>query len=706
MQKPRFIDAIEDAVDLVLAELGPQIVLGTPLGIGKPNPFINALYRRIKADPGRSLKILTALSLEKPTGKSKLEQQFLGPFVERVFGDYPDLDYVKDLRAGKLPPNIQVLEFFFKVGDYLDNEAAQQSYISTNYTFAARDLALHGVNLLAQAVAARDEGGALRLSLSSNSDTTAELVERLRANPKTAQAVICVGVINRQLPFMPNAAEIPCDLFDLVVTDPAGTHALFAPPNMKVKAQDYAIGLHAASLLPDGGTLQIGIGALGDAIAQALLLRERRNDDFRKMLAALGGAQSGRELGQFSQGIYGCSEMLNNGLLKLMQAGLMRKQVFHDLALQRLLNKGEIRADQVDIDTLHLLRREGRIGSPLDADDVAFLRRFGILKPDVSYEAGELVWQGQRYLPSLDDPAALLRLGRELLGTKLRGGIVLHGGFFLGPRDFYEALRTLPEETLGKIEMHRIDFVNQLDGHYELVSAQRKKARFVNTVMMTTLLGAAVSDALESGQVVSGVGGQYNFVAMAHSLEDARSVLLMRATRESKSGLTSNVVWQYGHVTIPRHLRDIVITEYGVADLRAQTDSEVVKRLLAVADSRFQPELMAAAKEHGKLEKSYELPPEQRQNLPERITAALAPFAEQLPAFPFGTDFTEDELKMLGALEKIKSATKNPLELVELAFRGLFQDQKVPQDYLERLGLDEASGLRQSLLRHLFIGSL
>lgn len=113
------------------------------------------------------------------------------------------------------------------------------------------------------------------------------------------------------------------------------------------------------------------------------------------------------------------------------------------------------------------------------------------------------------------------------------------------------------------------------------------------------------------------------------------------------------MVWQYGHVTIPRHLRDIVITEYGVADLRAQTDSEVIKRLLA-----------------------------------------------------FGTDFTEDELKMLGALEKLKNATKNPLELVELAFRGLFQDQKVPQDYLERLGLDEASGLRQTLLRHLFIGSV
>jgi hypothetical protein len=94
-------------VEHVLAAIEGDIVLGLPLGIGKPNPFVNLLYRRIKAmgsdaNP-RRLKIITALSLEKPEGKSELEQNFLTPLVERVFKDYPDLDYVKDLRAGVLP---------------------------------------------------------------------------------------------------------------------------------------------------------------------------------------------------------------------------------------------------------------------------------------------------------------------------------------------------------------------------------------------------------------------------------------------------------------------------------------------------------------------------------------------------------------------------------------------------------------------------
>ena len=45
----------------------------------------------------------------------------IAPLVERLFKDYPDLEYVKDLRAHALPPNIEVREFFMKTGDYLGN---------------------------------------------------------------------------------------------------------------------------------------------------------------------------------------------------------------------------------------------------------------------------------------------------------------------------------------------------------------------------------------------------------------------------------------------------------------------------------------------------------------------------------------------------------------------------------------------------------
>src|SRR5262249_15432834 len=162
-------------------------------------------------------------------------------------------------------------------------------------------------------------------------------------------------------------------------------------------------------------------------------------------------------------------------------------------------------------------------------------------------------------------------------------------------------------------------------------------------------LGAAVSDALESGQVVSGVGGQYNFVAMAHALETGRSVLMLRSTRMSGGQPHSNIVWQYGHATIPRHLRDLVVTEYGVADVRRRSDEDTIKALLAITDARFQPALLREAQRAGKLARDYRLPDAIRANTPQRIADALAPSRGRglFPDLPFGSDFTEEERRLI-----------------------------------------------------------
>jgi acyl-CoA hydrolase len=710
VKTPLLIDSIAAAVDHVLDTVSGAIVLGIPLGIGKPNPFVNALYRRIKGNPARRLTILTALSLEKPVGKSDLERHFLEPLVARVFGDYPDLDYVKDARAGTLPPNIEVREFFFKTGDYLNNLAAQQGYISTNYTFVARDMTLQGMNVVAGAVASRNTHEGLKLSLSSNPDVILEIVERFA---KEGRPLLKIAVVNEKMPFMPNGAEVEPGFFDIVVTDPAATHTLFGPPNGKVSTADYAIGLHACSLVPDGATLQIGIGALGDAIARALIVRDRHGAEYERILASLcPDGLAGRESGRFDTGIYGCSEMFVNGFLQLIEAGIVRREVFNDVVLQRLLNEGRIKDTAVSSEMLRALLDAGRIGSPLSASEVAFLTRFGIFKPDVQIDGDALVLDEQRIANDLRSADNFKLVCEQLLGARLAGGVWMHGGFFLGPSDFYERLRRMPAAELARIDMTRIDFINQLDSadptQTVLKREQRRRGRFMNTTMMVTLLGAAVSDALESGQVVSGVGGQYNFVAMAHALPDARSILMLRSTHEHKEGLRSSIVWSYGNVTIPRHLRDIVITEYGVADLRGRSDTEVVQRLIAIADSRFQDELVAAAQQHGKLNPDYQLPERYRNNLPAMLDAKLHPWSQAglLPDFPFGTDLTDDELHIVRALKRLKHATNHPVELVSMALTSLWEGKDAPTAYLQRLGLDDAKSFKQMFIRKLFAGNL
>ena len=706
MKTTQFIASIEAAVDHLLDTIPGDIVLGIPLGVGKPNPFVNALYQRIEANPARRLKIITALSLEKPVGKSELERHFLEPLVARVFTDYPDLAYVKALRAETLPPNIEVHEFFMKTGDYLHNDVAQQNYISTNYTFVVRDMLVQGVNVLAQAVAANGNSATQTFSLSSNTDLTFELVEKARA---AGRSLMVIGVINREMPFMPNTAEVSPDFFDVVVTDAAATHAVFAPPNSKVSTADYAIGLHASSLVVDGGTLQIGIGALGDAIARSLIVRECDGEKYRQILDSLClDGLSGRELGRFDEGLYGCSEMFVNGFLKLIDTGIIRREVYGDVTLQRLINEGRIRDAPMMPDTLRALLEAKRVASRLNEEDLDFLKHFGILRADVNINDGQLVCGDTRVDNDLSQAATFDCVVATMLGHRLTRGILMSGGFFIGPRDFYQRLRDMPMDELARIDMTRIDFINQLYGDEELKRAQRRNARFMNTTMMVTLLGAAVSDALESGQVVSGVGGQYNFVAMSHALPDARLLMMLRATHEHKDRLQSSIVWNYGHVTIPRHLRDVVITEYGIAELRGQTDSEVIKRLLAVADSRFQPQLLKDAKANGKLAAAYEIPERYLANLPQTLDDKLHPWslAGVLPDFPFGTDFTEDELHIVRALKRLKHATEHPAELVTMVVKSLWEGKEAPHAYLERLGLADAKSFRDMFVRKLFAGNL
>src|SRR3546814_13863378 len=76
--------------------------------------------------------------------------------------------------------------------------------------------------------------------------------------------------------------------------------------------------LYASALVRDGGTLQVGIGALSDALCHALALRHVDNAAYRRVLAALDPALEHHPaviasggLGPFEQGLYGCSEMIN-----------------------------------------------------------------------------------------------------------------------------------------------------------------------------------------------------------------------------------------------------------------------------------------------------------------------------------------------------------------------------------------------------------
>jgi acyl-CoA hydrolase len=286
---------------------------------------------------------------------------------------------------------------------------------------------------------------------------------------------------------------------------------------------------------------------------------------------------------------------------------------------------------------------------------------------------------------------------------------VLHGAFFLGPQSFYRALRDMTPDQIARIGMMPVSFTNELYGDELAKRRARVDARFVNNAMMATLMGAVISDGLEDGQVVSGVGGQYNFVAQAFALEGARSILTLEATRPAGSGMQSNIRWSYGHETIPRHLRDVIVTEYGVADLRGKSDAEVIAAMLAVTDSRFQDGLMRQAKDAGKLAKNFEIPRAYCDNRPQRIADALKPAREAglLPTFPFGSDFTEVEQRLIPALQVLQDAQRTPRRLAGLLWQGLTRTPDAfDAECLLRLGLDKPTTWPERVYRALVSAAL
>ena len=630
--------SIECAVDDVLARLPPHIHLGLPLGLGKANRFVNALYQRIRQLPERHLTIYTALSLGRPALGEGLQRQFLEPFIDRVFGDYIELDFLGDLHRNTLPHNIHVEQFFMQPGSLLNSPPAQQDYVSSNYSHAARDINASGLNLVAQLIA-RDPQDARRLSLSCNPDITLDLLPMIAKRRAAGETILLLGHVHADLPFMPGDSELQAEDFDLLIDEDERT-TLFSTPNMPVSTQDHFIGLHASTLVRDGGTLQIGIGAMGDALVAALLARQADNAGYRALLDEVDvtpwGTLIEREggLNPFAQGLYGCSEMFVHGLMVLADAGIVRRKVYADVERQAQANAG-----------------------------------------------------------TLD----------ESLHTD---GVCVHGGFILGPASFYQRLRELPHSRRCEFNMTAISFINELYGHEALKRLQRRDARFVNSAFTMTLLGAGVADQLQDGRVLSGVGGQYNFVAQGHALHDARSVIILRSWRESGGEVSSNIVWEYGHCTIPRHLRDIVITEYGIADLRGKTDRKVIDALLNITDSRFQTELIEQAQQIGKLPKDFCLDPRFADNSPQRLQAIAARHPHLFPEYPLGSDFSAQEQDLLRALNWLKSKFKLT-QIYELGKATL--DAPSPQafaQHLERMQLAHPSGLREELYQRLLLAGL
>jgi acyl-CoA hydrolase len=129
------------------------------------------------------------------------------------------------------------------------------------------------------------------------------------------------------------------------------------------------------------------------------------------------------------------------------------------------------------------------------------------------------------------------------------------------------------------------------------VIAQNANLVSINGALSVDLYGQVVADNI-GGNQISGVGGHEDFVAGAEMHLDAHSLICLRSTALKAGQVISRIVGRLPEgsvVSTPRHHTGVVVTEYGVAELRGLTVRERAHALVDIAHPDFRQELRLIA---------------------------------------------------------------------------------------------------------------
>ena len=107
----------------------------------------------------------------------------------------------------------------------------------------------------------------------------------------------------------------------------------------------------------------------------------------------------------------------------------------------------------------------------------------------------------------------------------------------------------------------------------------------INGALAIDIHGQVVADTLQRAPVL-GIGGHEDFVAGPGLSLDDRSLLCLPSTATVDGELRSRIVPWFDAgavITTPRHQIDVVVTEYGIAELQGKTVHQRGEALAAIA---------------------------------------------------------------------------------------------------------------------------
>jgi acyl-CoA hydrolase len=425
--------------DEAAALLLPRDSLGMPLGPGQPPAFLEALGRR---SDWEHLRIGGAL-----------------------------LTVLTDLFSH---PNVHYLSGFFGPLERLLRDSG------ANIGFAPADFRRFTPILEADPPRVMSTAGALpnadgRVSFSLHAGASVDQMRQAAADPDRLLVVEVSPAFPRTYGVGDYVHSIAVDEIDVLIESDKEPVITADPPPTDI---DRAIAEHVRAFVPDGATLQTGIGAVPSVVASLL---------------AEGDGQG--------YGVH--SEMFTTGLMRLHQAGKVTNK------------KGTF--DGVSVAT-----------------------------------------------------------------------------FAAGTRELYDWLHENHE-----VAFLPVDLVNSPEA-----IARNRAMVTINAAMCVDIQGQVVADTIDAVQY-SGIGGHEDFVSgPALALED-RSILCLPATITLGDELRSRIVPWFAAgavITTPRHQVDVIVTEYGAAELQGKTVHQRGEALAAIAHPAFREGLREAAERasHGR----------------------------------------------------------------------------------------------------------
>ena len=165
---------------------------------------------------------------------------------------------------------------------------------------------------------------------------------------------------------------------------------------------------------------------------------------------------------------------------------------------------------------------------------------------------------------------------------EIDAGVSINGAL-IGTKRLYDYADRNPA-----VKMVRSDYT-----HNGAVLAQLSRLVTINSAMEVDLTGQVNAESTGDAYM-GGTGGQVDFVRAGVRSPGGHSIIALPAT--AKGGTISKIVpLLSGPVTTARSEVDIIVTEFGAAQLRGQPLAERARRLVAIAHPDFREELSMAA---------------------------------------------------------------------------------------------------------------